>query len=152
MLKGNINQPLPADAPQWLPRALEFLRECNWHSCQPGRYPIRGDELYVNLAEVDTLPAEQRFPEAHDLYADVHLVIEGEERIGITLRADQPLEKDLRGQEDAVLYAKDLPDAQQIILHEGEYLVCMPQDIHRPGCAVQQSKRIRKVIVKAKVV
>lgn len=150
MLKGNINQPLPAGAPEWLHTAVEFLRAQGWAG-KEGRYPICGEALYVNLAEVDTLPASQRSPEAHDMYADVHLVLEGEECIGITPRAGQPPERDLRGQEDVVLYAKELPDAQQIVLHEGEYLVCMPQDIHRPGCAVQKPKRIRKAIVKARV-
>ena len=76
------------------------------------------------------------------------IMLRGIEAIGISARAGQKVEKDLRETEDAVLYSTGMEDERQVVLREGELLVCLPGDIHRPGCRVDGAQTIKKAILK----
>lgn len=152
MYTGTITGGLEPAAPLYLKNALDKLLETfgpeELASAGPGRHEVDGEAVYVNIACYETGPRQEKTPEAHDRYADVHIMLRGIEAIGISARAGQKVEKDLRETEDAVLYSTGMEDERQVVLREGELLVCLPGDIHRPGCRVDGAQTIKKAILK----
>lgn len=156
MYTGTITDGLEPAAPQYLKNALDKLLEVfgveKLAAMETGRYEVDGESVYVNIACYETRPQQEKTPEAHDKYADVHIMLWGIEAIGISARADQKVEKDLRETEDAVLYSTGMEDERKAFLKEGDLLVCLPGDIHRPGCEVNGAHVIKKAILKVRIV
>ena len=130
-------------------RGLAFIKDFDAESSPPGKYPIEGDSMFALVQELDTEPAEQRRPEAHQAYADIQCLIQGEERIGVLRRtADlQPVEDSLQDK-DIAFYAFAPERECALNLQPGMFAVFFPNDIHRPCCQVSQSTRVKKVVVK----
>lgn len=149
MLTGKI-QKLPENlSNNTISAALHTVQTIPLSDLPLGRQEVDGERLYINVVELTTEPAIERWPEAHNKYADIHIVLDGMETIGICARANiLPIEKDLLETEDSVLYPKTISDEQTVTLYPGDFLVCMPEDIHRPGCCKEKSVIVRKAIVK----
>jgi len=130
-------------------RGVEFILNSGADSLPPGKYPIEGDAMFALVQEVDTQPAEERKPEAHQAYADIQCLIQGEERIGVLRRpADLAPSEDLLAEKDVAFYAFPPERECALILQPGMFAVFFPDDIHRPCCQVSQSAKVKKVVVK----
>lgn len=145
MIFGNINQEETFLYINEIQECLNFARQSDLISMNPGYYEIDGDKLGVNLCEYVTSPREQRFWEAHRRYIDLHLMICGKEIIDFGFISKM--------KQNTYVYEKDfLPlegeSAGQLILREGDFLVCFPQDAHRTAIQVKESVKIRKAIFK----
>lgn len=112
-----------------------------------GRITVDGDRLYINNVNPQCVAAEEQKLEVHRNYIDVHILLEGHERIGW-----KPLDecKDLVQPYDAAgdcaLYA-DRPTAYADLL-PGHVCIVWPEDAHAP---VVGSGKIRKLIAKVKL-
>lgn len=63
-------------------KLFDFVRSYDF-SCAPlGRIDIDGDNLYVMNTETEAVSQEQQLLELHNQYLDVHILLEGRERIG----------------------------------------------------------------------
>lgn len=149
MLKGNIHK-LPENLPNnTISSALHTVQNISLSDLPLGRQEVDGERLFINVVDLTTAPAAERWPEAHNKYADIHIVLDGMETIGVRPRVSSiPIEKDLLETEDSLLYPKTISDEQTVTLYPGDFLVCMPEDIHRPGCCKGKSITVRKAIVK----
>ena len=66
-------------------RALEHIRNNDFSSAVAGGNEIDGQQLYYNFVEdAQTNPLEKSSFEAHRVYADIHVDIEGEETVYIS--------------------------------------------------------------------
>ena len=85
--------------------------------------------------------------EAHRVYIDVHILLEGAERIGWKALEDVADEKQPYAEEgDCALYG-DMPSAF-VDLKPGEFLIVYPEDPHAPLIG---TGKIRKLIAKVKL-
>lgn len=115
---------------------------------EPGSYPIHGDDLFVNIVTYETTEAENRFWEAHRTYLDLHLMLDGEERIDLNF---------LDNMEIKPYVAKDdfVPAAGikkcSVVLTVGDFLVCFPEDAHMTGIHNGQPGTIKKAIFKIRI-
>ncbi|THF77320.1 YhcH/YjgK/YiaL family protein [Cohnella fermenti] len=135
-------------APEGLRRAMEVLRETDFGSMPTGRLELDGDGMYAIVSESVTRSPEEALGEAHGVYADVHYVLKGTERMGFALRADgASVKQNLLETEDAVLYDK-LEEESCLYLNQGMYAVFLPGEIHRPGMYLEAPAPLRKVVVK----
>ena len=50
-----------------------------------------------------------------------------------------------------VLFSKNDSDASKIIMNQGSFIVLFPQDAHCPGCRINGSERVKKIIGKVKI-
>ena len=48
-----------------------------------GKYNIKGEDIFVNIVEYNTVSKEERFWEAHRDYIDIHFMIKGKEIINL---------------------------------------------------------------------
>ena len=66
-----------------LKKAYVFLRENDLGALSCGRHDIDGEDVFANVMEYDTVPAEAKKLEAHKLYYDVQCVASGIERVEV---------------------------------------------------------------------
>ncbi len=129
-------------------KALEEVRKRQAATLEPGRYEIDGETLFFLVQDVRTKPVAEGRPEAHRSFADVQLVLSGEERYGVS-----PAEPGLNPTEES-WEEKDLaffpkPARESYIdLFPGMFAVFYPGELHRPGCAVGEPAAVRKVVIK----
>ena len=127
--------------------ALNWLATTDLASLECGRHEICGDEVFANVMEFETVPADSKAFEAHRRYHDIHCVIEGEEVVMVApLKETVPLtEHDEASDFRMVDYPAHLSIAH---LRPGELCLTTPADAHKPGCCLEEPARIKKVVVK----
>lgn len=131
--------------------ALEFLRRDDLAGIACGRHDIMGDEVFANVMEFTTAPAESKSFEAHRRYADVHFVICGEERLAVAPIAEVEPEGEFNEADDFGLYGNPARETW-MTLREGDLVVTPPEDAHKPGCCGEAGPApLKKVCVKVLV-
>lgn len=125
-----------------------YAREKDLLTFEMGSHEIDGDRLFVNIVEYTTTDADKRFWEAHKNYLDVHLMLQGEEKINLNfiqnMQVKEFVEKDdflpMDGEKNA-----------SVVLRNGDFLVCYPNDGHRTAVAVTEPAKIKKAIFKVRI-
>ena len=131
--------------------ALEFLSRTDLADIECGRHDIMGDEVFANVMEFETCPAQNKDFEAHRRYADIHFVIRGEEHLCVAPIDEVVPQGDFNVDDDFGLYTGPKREAW-VELHEGDLVVTPPEDAHKPGCCGESGPApLKKVCVKVLV-
>lgn len=153
MFHGNIHQRNKEESslPAIIQKAIEYLRKTDFSKMEDQKHLLDGEKMFLVLSSYETKPADQRKAECHRIYIDVQYLISGREKIGFGSegRNNQILEE-YSPQIDAAFY-KIVDDEKWLELHNGDYAVFFPKDIHRPGCSSGESCSVRKAVVKIAV-
>lgn len=128
-------------------QSLEYARSHDLAPLEKGRHEVGGG-LYFNVMEYTTAPSEEKTYEAHRAYIDVHYMIQGEEQIEVAFisRMEQG-EYQPEGDYLPVAGAA----AARVTLREGDFLVCYPEDGHKPGVQADKPMAIKKAVFKVPV-
>jgi YhcH/YjgK/YiaL family protein len=128
--------------------AFEYLRTVD-HAIADGRYEIEGNDIYATVMSYETKePADLRH-EAHRDFADIQLLLEGEEVMYYT-----PAQR--LGPGMGYVEAKDYehfgqPDhPERLVVRPGEFAVFFPGEGHRANCALHAPRQARKIVVKVR--
>lgn len=129
-------------------KCFAYAKENDLMSYEKGSHEIEGDDLFVNIVEYETTNVENRFWEAHRYYLDLHLMLDGKEKIDVNftdnLEQKEFVEKDdflpMEGKENGF-----------VILEEGDFLLCYPKDAHRTAVQVEDPMKIKKAIFKIRI-
>ena len=132
------------------PKVLDYLKAHDFTKMEPGRYEIQGDDIFAQVFDAETKPAEEQRPEAHEKYADVQFLASGRERLGFTPDTGS-YEVDERFDDRDLIFYKKVENECFIEARPGCYSVFFPEDIHRPACASGQPMTVRKVVIKISV-
>lgn len=128
-------------------RAFAYLRETDLATLEPGDYDIDGKNLYARTLSYTTRLPEQGVWEAHRLYIDLQVMVQGEERISYA-----PVS---RLTPDAYDEAKDFlrlsGEGDPVTLPSGSFMLLWPTDGHMPCLAVGAPAPVKKVVVKIAV-
>ncbi len=112
-----------------------------------GRIDVARDELFIMNVEADAVSAQKQLLELHHQYIDVHILLEGRERIGWKATDDLTQEvKAYSSDGDCALYS-DVP-TMWVDLLPGQFVIVYPEDAHAP--CIGEGK-IRKLIAKVKL-
>jgi biofilm protein TabA len=134
--------------PEAIQQGVEFIRNNDVLSMEPGKYPIQGDDLFALIQEMTTAPKAERRPESHRNYTDIQYLASGSEIIGVARAGEGNIvEEDLLDEKDIVFYS-EVQEETDVILSPGMFAVFFPADVHRPGCSVTADVPIRKVVIK----
>lgn len=126
---------------------FDYVKTHDLLHAELGRIEIDGDRLFINNVNPECVPAEKQVLELHRDYIDVHILLEGAERIGWKAIEDLTTETKPYEQEgDCALYS-DTPTTFVDLL-PGQFAIVYPEDPHAP--VIGQGK-IRKLIAKVKV-
>lgn len=114
----------------------------------PGRVTLDGDKVFMNLSEYETHPLEGALSEAHRLYADVMIVLEGSETVYVKPAKElKHITREYDPSIEALLALTD-EDVSAIRLEPGSVLILFPEDAHAPGCRADVPSRVKKIIGK----
>ena len=127
-------------------KAFEWLEATDIASLATGRHAIDGDDIFVNVSELDLRPRSAAAPAVHDKYIDIQIVAGGAEEFGWRERR---LLEDPRGEFDAekdIRFYNDTPQTFYTV-REGEFTILMPEDAHAPMLG---EGHVRKLIIKVR--
>lgn len=126
---------------------FDYVKSHDLLHAELGRIEIKGDELFINNVNPECVTAEKQVLELHRAYIDVHILLEGTERIGWKAIEDLTNEtKPYEEEGDCALYS-DAPTTFVDLL-PGQFMIVYPEDPHAP---VIGEGKIRKLIAKVKL-
>ena len=112
-----------------------------------GKIELVGNDLFINNVNPTCVSESDQVLEVHRDYIDVHILLEGKERIGWKALEDvNLLKQSYQKESDCALYS-DKPTSF-IDLQPGQFLIVFPEDPHAP---VIGEGKIRKIIGKIKL-
>lgn len=116
-----------------------------------GKNEIDGDVVYFNQpAEPKTKSVEEGVLEGHKKYIDIHVVIEGEERIGYVPNSKVKVTKEYDEAGDFEIYGGEVESFYY--LNNERFLICFPGEPHMALIkAGSEPQTIKKVIFKVLV-
>lgn len=136
--------------PEAIQTALQYLKDHDFTNMETGVYEIRGKEIYAQVMDAVTGPAEEKRPEVHEKYIDVQFLAAGKERLGFTPDTGK-YEVAERLEEKDLIFYKSVDNEGYIEATPGCYSIFFPEDVHRPAVAAGEPMAIRKVVVKVSV-
>ena len=128
--------------------AFEFLMSMK-PDLTEGRYPLRGEEVYVVVAAYQTRRPEECVFEAHRDYVDIQVLVSGEEVIEVAALDDLDLKTPYDASLDAAFYHRPERQVSRVVLSPGMFAMFLPEDAHMPGLvAGERPMPATKVVVK----
>lgn len=125
-------------------KAYEFTIKTNLDELKEGDYPIMGKEIYCTIWEGEGKGLEIPKLEVHDSYIDIHILLSGNETIGIRDRSRCDGDNAHYDSEKDIAFLEEVPE-NFINLSPGNLAIIFPHDAHAP--LIGEGK-IRKAIIK----
>lgn len=154
MIFGNIksNEDI-SSYPKAIQKAIKYIKETDLVSMETGRYELDGDNMILQVLDVQTDDRKNLRPEVHRKYIDVQFLAKGKEKIGIYPdMGDNEIDEDLLETRDLIFYKNNENSREtHLEMEEGSYAIFYPHDVHIPAIAKDESMIIRKIVIKIKV-
>ncbi|WP_160691429.1 YhcH/YjgK/YiaL family protein [Clostridium sp. C2-6-12] len=128
-------------------KAFEFLKNNNLKELSIGKHEIEGEKIFALVQEYNTEKEEEKKWESHEKYIDIQLIVEGQEVMGYAPISYLNKEEDLRPEKDMIFY-EETSKGSNIKFINDEYAIFFPEDAHKPGCALNECSKVRKIVVK----
>lgn len=145
MIFGNINHIKNID--DKIAYLIEIAKDIDLINAPIGKNIVCGERIFFNRQSKDL--TEEGFFEGHKEYLDLHIILEGEEKIGYNLSGNLEM-KSFNEKEDFIIY--EGKEQFFITLKKGDFAIFYPEDAHEvllkpeSGC-----RHVEKVIFKAKL-
>jgi YhcH/YjgK/YiaL family protein len=125
--------------------ALDYLARTDLSRIECGKHTIDGSALFLLAQEYETRPMEACNWEAHHRYIDVQFVMKGTERMGYSPLSRLTVKEPYSEEKDFALFAGN---GDFFDVHEGMFVIFMPDDAHMPGVRSASSTHVRKMVLK----
>lgn len=130
------------------PRAFEALQQMDWTQLPCGRHDIVGDDIFINLAQYQTVLPDQGTWEAHRSYIDIQLIVAGEEQMGHAFNTSLQIKESYDAAKDVEFYSGS---GQLITYSKSTFAIYYPHDAHKPGLISGAPGIIRKAVAKVRI-
>ena len=128
-------------------KAFNYLRQTDFSNLKPGKYPIDGENVFAIVSEGATKELDKTMWEAHKNYEDIHFVISGKEKIGITPVASASVSKEYDAAKDIAFFTSK---GKYYVSGPDNFFIVFTQDAHRPGVKTEGADTVKKVVVKVR--
>ena len=128
--------------------AFDFLQKTDFNSLPLGKTLIDGDNVIVSINEYTTKPINEAKWEAHRTYADIQILISGEELIGYSPIENMIVTEDYDTEKDLIFLTGQ---GEFLNMQAGKFAIFMPHDVHMPCVAKTIPCKVRKMVVKVKM-
>lgn len=131
-----------------LDTAIRYLTSADLADLVKGRNEVDGDNVYINRFCYETMTEEQAFWEGHAQYGDIHVLLSGHEKIGVT---DAGMLKPTvqKPEEDFIGY--EGPVQTWLPMTPEDILIVYPEDVHLVKVTDGEPSHVEKAVVKFKV-
>lgn len=131
-----------------LDTAIDFILSHDLNELPMGKTVVDGDNVYINVMDAKAQPIEERAYEIHKNYMDIQMDLVGVERIdtGDFTKmncGEYNAEKDV-----AKVTAEDLAEC---IIGPENFIICMPNEPHKPNIAVTEDVVLKKAVCKVHI-
>lgn len=150
MIAGDIGTLAACGLHPVLAEALMLAVAARPQEKSPGRFALRGNDIFMNVMVFATQPAESKKSEQHMQYVDIQLLLSGEERI-LWGRVNSARQCEAIHLEEDYQLCSAIENEQAITLRPGNFVIFMPGEPHKPGCIATLPQEIKKVVVKVNV-
>ena len=128
--------------------AIRYLEKTDLAGLAPGRNEVDGDGVFINRLNYETIPEDQAAWEGHARYGDIHIMISGRERIGVSdagtlTRTAHKEEEDFVGFEG--------PVRVWYPMEKDDVLIVFPEDAHMVKVRLGESMPVSRAVVKFKL-
>lgn len=131
-----------------LDKAIDFITSHNIAELPLGKTVIDDDNVYINVMETKAQPIEERKYEVHKNYMDIQMDIVGIERIDTGDTANTTL---LEYDEEKDVAVASAPDLAQCIIGPGNFIICLPNEPHKPNISVDKEAYLKKAVCKVHI-
>ncbi|WP_055069908.1 YhcH/YjgK/YiaL family protein [Clostridium massiliamazoniense] len=129
-------------------RALDYAISNNLIDYKKGTHDIDGKDMFFNRVSYGTKEDSKGFWEGHRDYIDIHVILDGKERINYNLSNNL---KGLNYDKEGDFASFEGRSKQSLILEKGDFAIFYPEDIHMTGLIVDEPEKVEKVIFKVKL-
>ena len=130
-----------------LDTAIRYLKKADLTTLVKGRNEVDGDNVFINRFDYNTLTEGDAMWEGHAQYADIHVVLSGEEKIGVTDAAR--LTATIRDEaSDFIGYEGDVET--WFTMRPGDILVVYPEDVHMVKVQLKGESHVEKAVFKVR--
>jgi len=126
-------------------KAFAFLKEHDLTTMAAGRYAIDSNNVFAIITENPTKNMDSTKWESHRNYIDLHLVISGEEKIGVADVAKLIITMPYDASKDLINYSGD---GNFYTAVPGTFFLFFLSDAHRPGITTNGNKPDKKIVIK----
>ena len=130
-----------------LDTAIRYLVSNDLTQLHMGRNEIDGDDVFVNRFDYNTMTEEEAIWEGHKKYGDIHVLLCGHEKIGVSdaasLTATCQKEAD-----DFIGYEGDVET--WFTMRPGDILVVYPEDVHMVKVQLKGESHVEKAVFKVR--
>jgi YhcH/YjgK/YiaL family protein len=137
------------ETPERWDKAFQFLSEQNLAELEKGRYELEGADLFVNVDEYVTRNEDDVLFEAHKKYADIQVLISGEEKIGVLPLGATTVSIPYDEEKDIMFLTAEKENYR--IAKPGKFFLFFPEDAHRPTVKAVENMPVKKVVVKVRI-
>jgi YhcH/YjgK/YiaL family protein len=128
------------------PKVVEFLKNNNLETMEPGKYEIAGKDLFVNITMAKGKTPDQAVIETHNKMIDIQIPITAAETFGYTQR--EMLPEAVYNEEKDITKIPDLAADSYVTCQPGMMAIFFPQDGHAP--CIAGVEELKKAIFKVK--
>jgi YhcH/YjgK/YiaL family protein len=125
---------------------VEFMKKNSLAKMEPGKYEIKGKDLFLNIAVAKGKAPDEAVLESHVKMIDIQIPLDGPETYGYTPLCRLP-ETPYNAEKDITKYP-DLMAESFIDCQPGMFAIFFPQDGHAP--CISMAPEIKKAIFKVK--
>ena len=131
-----------------LDTAIRYLLSADLTKLAKGRNEIDSDQAFINRFDYQTMSPEEAIWEGHIQYGDIHVLLSGQEMIGVT-NVDMLTETVRKPEDDFVGFEGEVQSWFPMTTED--ILIVYPEDIHKVKVIHGESTLVEKACFKFKV-
>jgi len=124
----------------------KFITKNKLADMEPGEYPVEGREIYCTIWQGDAKGVDIPPLEVHDSYIDIHILLKGNETIGVRDRSSCNAENISYDSEKDIAFLEEMPE-NFVSLSPGNIAIIYPYDAHAPLIGEGE---LKKAVIKVK--
>lgn len=124
--------------------AFDWLASTDVTTLSAGRHDIDGNNLFVNVMDIELKPNNEAALEVHNRYIDIQIMVGEQEGYGWSERCDCHNPREEFNTERDVQFFNDTPQTF-FTLNQRQFAIFFPEDAHAPMLG---NGKVRKLIFK----
>lgn len=129
-------------------KAFLFLKNSNLSTLKAGDLELEGRNLFVRVSEYNSKELNDALFETHKTYTDIHLVVNGEEYIGVT-DSSELIENTPYDPNKEIQFHRS-KNSRNLIAKPNNFFLFFPGEPHSPGLKIEKSIPVKKIVIKLK--
>lgn len=142
------NLPLYVGLSENFRKAISYILTNDLKKLPIGKTNIHDELIFASVSEYHTLTSEEAKWESHKVFADIQIVLEGEEKIGYAPITVMNAITKYDCTRDLIFYSGH---GDYISMRPGNFAIFLPGDAHQPCVAAKLPMAVKKVVFKVMV-